>query len=58
MMKLASKWTVLTLMMMLITTAGATAQGYTPVAAAENQETVYKPNGHSRWTNLFVSRSD
>ncbi|MFT9370947.1 hypothetical protein [Paenibacillus polymyxa] len=55
MMKLASKWTVLTLMMMLITTAGATAQGYTPVAAAENQETVYINQMDIRDGQIYLS---
>ncbi|URJ33817.1 hypothetical protein MF625_003045 [Paenibacillus polymyxa] len=55
MMKLASKWTVLTLMMMLITTAGATAQGYTPVAAAENQGTVYINQMDIRDGQIYLS---
>lgn len=55
MMKLASKWTVLALMMMLITTAGATAQGYTSVAAAENQETVYINQMEIRDGQIYLS---
>ncbi|KEO77424.1 hypothetical protein MKN04_17625 [Paenibacillus polymyxa] len=55
MMKLASKWTVLALMMMLITTAGATAQGYTPVATAENQETIYINQMEIRDGQIYLS---
>lgn len=41
MMKIASKFTIFTLMLVLMTAASATAEGYKPVAASDKQETVY-----------------
>nr|AXJ99469.1 hypothetical protein PB24_5219 [Paenibacillus brasilensis] len=56
MMRLASKWTVLALMMMLMAAgATATAQGYTPVTPAENQETVYINQMEMRNGQIYLS---